>query len=426
MDGPCGTMEKLRRRHSVVFYSWSDSMPTQISQGRKGFFYVATLLVSLLVSFLVIEIGFRVALAFQVGPRILFYGTPFHWKKVPAAAPAGSPVRIRGNIQEGYTKYFPNESKVHRDPVTGEWFKVSINKRGFRGGEINEAKKPGVTRIITLGASSTFGYFDRDDETYPYYLEQKLNEDPGDFGRFEVINLGIPHLRSEQILALFYAEAISLQPDVVTFYEGSNDAYRGNPSENMSQSENTTQNQKQPPITPLEIAYRFIRSHLITVAFIHDIIAEPTFNRRRVERHMTGTSEHFIGNIDRLYQECQRRGIIFVALKQQAKSLMVKEEDVRSVTYMQEAQMVKDKLEKEGSIKMTELHFLTHSLLTTNLENWATSNHVPFVDVQKLLDQDRDVLVSWVHLSPRGNRMIADALGKEIKQLVGRQVVRLP
>lgn len=395
-------------------------MSVQVSNVKIMGFYIAMALISLLL----IEAGFRAVLAFQVGPRILFYGTPLHWKKVAAAAPAGTPARIRGNIQEGYTKYFPNESKIHRDHVTGEWFKVLINKRGFRGGEIGEAKKPGVTRIITLGASSTFGYYDRDDETYPYYLEQKLNnEDSYSKAKFEVINLGIPHLRSEEILALFYAEAIPLQPDVVTFYEGSNDAYRGNPSGNMRQSKNTTQ---PPEITPLETAYRFVRSHLITVAFIHDMIAEPMFNRKQVELHMTGTNEHFIGNIHRLYQECQQRGIIFVALKQQAKSLMVKEKDMKGVTYMQEVQMVKEKLEKEGSIKMTELHFLTHSLLTNNLENWATSNQVPFVNIQKVLDQDRDVLVSWVHLSPRGNHMIADALAKEIRQLVDHHTVRQP
>ena len=115
-----------------------------------------------------------------------------------------------------------------------------------------------------------------------------------------------------------------------------------------------------------------------------------------------------------------------MALKQQAKSLMIKEKDMKGVTYVQEVKMVKDKLEKEGSLKMTELHFLTHSLLTTDLENWATFNHVPFVNVQKVLDQDRDVLVSWVHLSPRGNRMIANALAEEIRQLIDHQRARQP
>ena len=156
------------------------------------------------------------------------------------------------------------------------------------------------------------------------------------------------------------------------------------------------------------------------------ICTEPTFNSRQVERHMTGTSEYFIGNIDKLYRECRRRGIIFVTLTQQAKSHLVKETDMKSVTYAQEVQMVKDKLEQEDAIKITELHFLAHSILMTDLEHWAASNRVPFVNVQKVLDQDRDVLVSWVHLSPRGNRMIADALAEEIMQVVGHYIVHQP
>ena len=105
-------------------------------------------------------------------------------------------------------------------------------REGFAVEKFDETKKPGVTRIITLGSSSTFGYYDRDNETYPYYLEQILNKALRSTGRFEVINLGIPHLRSEEILSLFQAEAIPLRPDVVTFYEGVNDAARGNPSVN--------------------------------------------------------------------------------------------------------------------------------------------------------------------------------------------------
>ena len=192
---------------------------------------------------------------------------------------------------------------------------------------------------------------------------------------------------------------------------------------NVSDKNNSSQKQKQSAFILLQAGYGFMRDHLVTVAFIDSIrqnmIAEPTFTREQVERHMTGTSEHFIGNIDKLYRECQQRGIIFVALKQQAKSHMVKEEDMKSVTYAQEVQMIKDKLEKEGAIKTRELHLLTHSVLTTDLDHWAYSYHVPFVNVQKVLDQDRDVLLSWVHLSPRGNRMIADALAKEIIKWVG-------
>ncbi|BFU90350.1 MAG: hypothetical protein NTAFB01_15370 [Nitrospira sp.] len=374
--------------------------------------YVAMLLISLVV----VEAGFRTVLAFRVGPSVLFYGSRFQRQVIPADQTG----KKHGNTQQGYTKFFPNEARIDFDHETKETFKVSINSRGFRGGEISEAKKPGVIRIVTLGDSSTFGYHDRDNETYPYYLEQRLNEDLPSKDKFEVINLGIPHLHSEEILALFYAEAIPLQPDVVTVYEGITDAARGNPSLGQQLSAST----------PLKAAYGVARDHLVTIAFVDSIlqntIAKPTFNRGQIDQHIAGTSEHFIGNIDKLYRECQRRGIILVALKQQAKSNIIKEADMKGVTYAQEVQVIKDKLEKEGAIKDRELQLFTHSVLTTDLEHWADSNRVPFVNVQKVLDQDRDVLTTWIHLSPRGNRMIADALAKEITKWVGHQVVRKP
>jgi hypothetical protein len=39
---------------------------------------------------------------------------------------------------------------------------------------------------------------------------------------------------------------------------------------------------------------------------------------------------------------------------------------------------------------------------------------VPFADIVSALDRDRDVLVSWVHVTPRGNRLIAEAYAREI------------
>ncbi len=70
-------------------------------------------------------------------------------------------------------------------------FVVGINEQGFRGRNFGP-KSPGVVRVVTLGASSTFGFYNRDHETYPHQLEQVLNE-RCDSQHFEVLNLGIPH-----------------------------------------------------------------------------------------------------------------------------------------------------------------------------------------------------------------------------------------
>ena len=49
-----------------------------------------------------------------------------------------------------------------------------------------------------------------------------------------------------------------------------------------------------------------------------------------------------------------------------------------------------------------------------NLADWALRQNVPFVDVIAALDQDRQNLLSWVHLTPQANRVIAEKLAEPI------------
>jgi hypothetical protein len=48
------------------------------------------------------------------------------------------------------------------------------------------------------------------------------------------------------------------------------------------------------------------------------------------------------------------------------------------------------------------------------LRDRAATNGVELVDAMALLDDRRDWLVSWVHLHPDANRVIADALAAQI------------
>src|SRR5262249_9794533 len=150
----------------------------------------------LLVPLFALEVGTRVYFARELGSSLLFYGTSLNRER------GGDSHSGDMNLLDGYFKYHPHERRFTRDKESGRLIPVAINTRGSRGREFSTAKSPGVTRVVTLGASSTFGFSDRDDETYPYYLEQFLNHDAHG-KRFEVINLGIPHLKSDQIAALF-------------------------------------------------------------------------------------------------------------------------------------------------------------------------------------------------------------------------------
>jgi hypothetical protein len=60
-------------------------------------------------------------------------------------------------------------------------------------------------------------------------LEQRLNKLCHGPKRFEVINFAIPDADAYEIRAMFVAEGLDLDPDVITFYEGRNDSARLRP-----------------------------------------------------------------------------------------------------------------------------------------------------------------------------------------------------
>jgi lysophospholipase L1-like esterase len=364
-----------------------------------------TAVLLLIVSFVTLEVALRAYLAYKVGPSTLLYGLGFERIQLLTPSEAAQQeaqskmhsVMFHENAVANYSKYFPHQLRYDHDE-NGNVFTVGINSSGFRGKEFDQEKKTGVIRVVTLGASSTFGYGDRDNETYPHYLEEFLN------GRcrnrsVEVINLGIPHLTGDNIYSLFIAEALPLKPDVVTFYEGVNDSERVQDSAAM------------------RAVLKMVRDHLVLVEFVASLRERTAreFSDQDFRRHLEGKVEHFLTNLARLQQESQKRDIVFIVASQQTKSLMVRRQQIKGITYDQEAHMVRAKLREGKKLTANELYFLTHSALMDAERDWAAMNRVPFVDVIRALDQDRDVLVSWVHLTPKGNRMIAAALAEEIQ-----------
>jgi hypothetical protein len=71
---------------------------------------------------------------------------------------------------------------------------VRLDANGFRGGPL-EAPKPARTiRIFAMGASTTFGWGVRQEDTYEQVLERMLNDTAratGAAGRYEVVNAGV-------------------------------------------------------------------------------------------------------------------------------------------------------------------------------------------------------------------------------------------
>lgn len=398
---------------------------------RKRLLFVA---VAGAFALIMIEVGLRCYFASRVGADVLLYGTPWHrktitsdWTSLPSRSAvvnadiqrprrdvrvyqasmtheewkASRSVVEHTNALSGYSKYFPGQDRVDFDVDTGEQFAVGINSHGFRGPEFKQEKTSGVIRVVTLGASSTFGYFDRDDETYPHYLQMMLNDNPAG-QRYEVINLGIPHMNSANIRALFLAEAIALEPDVVTFYEGNNDT---------SAIYTLTQSNFRRVLSA--VGRRSILLALIDSAAgerINKVVSSDDFDQRAAE-----ISKAFVMNVSAIKAECDERKIHFIVATQQNNSQTIARPELANIAYADEAEFVRNRMESLSPMRSRELAFLTHSVLMKNLRDWTRKEGVTMLDGIQLLDSHRDEMLSWVHLSPAANRILAAGMVEAIR-----------
>jgi lysophospholipase L1-like esterase len=98
-----------------------------------------------------------------------------------------------------------------------------ISKYGYRGADVEVPKPQGVYRIVVLGGSTTFGTGLKNEESWPYQLQQVLRTQYG-YEHVEVINLGVPSYYSLNSLINLETHGLALQPDLVIDNDAINDA----------------------------------------------------------------------------------------------------------------------------------------------------------------------------------------------------------
>ena len=354
--------------------------------------------------FVALEIGLRVFFVIQTGHRAFLYGTEGYRNHVIQQKQKARDnwyrkrditVELHKNDLEGYSKFFPNEVKVDKNPDTGETFTVTMNSRGFRGREFADSKGDAI-RILTLGSSSTFDYYNKDETTYPYLLEEMLNTRCTQGKRFEVINFAIPHSTSAMIASLFLAEGLPLEPDYITIYSGSNDSQIQKPG---------------PEESFVHWAYKWLLERLLLVKYLDYLVqyrSSAAINEFD-DAYARERSAVFLRNLETISQAARSNGIQLIVANQQRKSTMVERSQMKGINYKTEVEMVRDKLNATGVLTAREASFLIHNVMMVDLESRVMQRGIPFVDIIRLLDNDRDRLLSWVHLDPMANREIARA-----------------
>jgi hypothetical protein len=124
------------------------------------------------------------------------------------------------NARRGVQVRYYRHARLQRAMVRDADYKgvVHINHYGFRGADFDSVKAPGTTRIIAVGASTTFDpCVKRDSEMWTERLEYWLGQlQPG--RKFEVLNAGVPGMPMLDHLIRLEAEFHAFAPDVFIVY----------------------------------------------------------------------------------------------------------------------------------------------------------------------------------------------------------------
>lgn len=104
---------------------------------------------------------------------------------------------------------------IRRNIPNKRYWKWEINELGFRGKTIEWEKKKGQIRIVCLGGSETFGYYESKGKEWPSQLGKMLQDR---FPRAEVINASVIGLQTNHRKDYVKKYILPLKPDILIFY----------------------------------------------------------------------------------------------------------------------------------------------------------------------------------------------------------------
>ena len=358
---------------------------------------------SLVATLVLFELVARVGAWLYYGrnPYYLFYGF------VSWTDPSGEGHSVKC---DGYFKY-PAHSVIHNKVPEP----ARINNHGFRGRDFAAAKAPGTFRVVCMGGSSTFGYEDRDEGTYPFLLQQRFDQRPAGMP-VEVINAGVAHFNTDHQVALMRGELLDWAPDVVTIYLAYNDAY-------YPRSENRLQafSKRIDEYSAAFAAMRKVINALFGEVLMHKWTTFSSHTdgerlARQIALHRVRTRT----NLERIAELAGARGTRVVVVRQPMTVWYWRHPDTpRScITYEEDVAGARARLAEEGAVDMWDAVLLVHRALLEEIDAFAAEHGFPVVDNVALIDAHPEGLATYVHLAEAANERLAEALYGVLAPLV--------
>jgi lysophospholipase L1-like esterase len=251
---------------------------------------------------------------------------------------------------------------------------ITVNAHGFNDRMYSVRKPEETFRILCLGDSSTFF------GTYHALLEERLNESAPPGKSFEVINAGVTGYTSYQGLTLYRHKGARYNPDIVTFYFGTND-----PVSNFSLSDREILERAPSGIKRLKSSmlfklhlYRLLRKLIYRVIEVLDIPSGPTVPRVSID--------DFRKNILELNALCARNGSRLILISPPLCKERAPERDIT------------DEIIRYRGV----------------LEKTAREHGIPILIVEEMTERSKLPTIRYfsdtVHPNEEGNRLLSERL----------------
>lgn len=281
-----------------------------------------------------------------------------------------------------------------------------VNQLGMRGPEVGP-KRPGVRRILCVGASSTYGlYVARDADTWPARLEARLE---GAGHAVEVLNAGTPSWDVRASQTNLELRLYALRPDVIVVLHGYNDvvANRQPGYEADSHAED---------VAALWRPYR----HSALVAWLLQKVTRPDLVlKHKLPRLERPGVEAFARNLRRMVRRGREEGAQVVLCTEpmpcpptQAAARAMQVPDVALW------------FERHSPFPYEVLH-AGMSTYHAVVRRVAEEERAPLVDLERLLPDDLALFASPIHHTALGSEVVARLVADRLERagLLGPEAV---
>ena len=324
---------------------------------------------------------------------------------------------------------------------------VFHNGQGFRRStETSQAKPEGVYRIFVMGGSTAYGLQSmsrygqqkysviRNDQTIDHYLERYLRERLGREG-VEVINAAITSHYSHHHLIYLNQVILKYSPDMVVFIDGFNDYYeyeRGFDQFRDYAYRERAHQMLEAPSLEAWFAYSgwwlFRKSHMVhlagrTLRPIWLRLRKVGKIRARIDvdqalRELRVNAEaNFVKMIERTALILRHENIVPVFTLQP--ELVFRQSKVLSPL----ERKIYHELDTEWQENYVEFKNRARPVVTEYARRAAESSGALFFDLTDVFGgMEDDVYTDYTHLTPMGNKRLADYLGEKLLPVVGKQV----